>query len=345
MQRLRHYPKEEWQLFLIKSRDIGLNDGCFWCWQHFHWNFLRRRMTSAEGFENLQVFLILCGLTESHACNYIFHLLKRTLLDFLVPLELSRLKCVLVWGITWLASDLGWHILPMRCPDFQPSCIEWYLRAFGICWRVFMGRALKFQIFLRVKIRPWGKSKNRAPFLAESAKELLTHLKPQLSKSKHVQLSYLSLFTPTQPSETIWLVGERCYLIGWASIGWFIGGVSLTSSGNAIFSQAELVVALLVRLLRRHPPESSFIVLHRHDDVSNCERREVSLLDASKRCGASYESAKCLEYRWPASTWREWRSCSYDSLQSQRWYIGSFRSHVSLLDGSFKSKEKSERAN
>lgn len=39
-------------------------------------------MTSAEGFENLQIFLILCGLTESHACNYIFHLLKPTLLDF-----------------------------------------------------------------------------------------------------------------------------------------------------------------------------------------------------------------------------------------------------------------------
>ena len=58
---------------------------------------------------------------------------------------------------------------------------------------------------------------------------------------------------------------------------------------NAIFSQAELVVALLVRLLRRHPPESSFVVLHRHDDVSYCERREVSLLDASKPCGASYE--------------------------------------------------------
>lgn len=73
-------------------------------------------MTSAEGFGNLQVFLILCGLTESHACNYIFHSLKRTLLDFLVPLELSRLKCVLVWDITWLASDLG--------SDFQPSCIE-----------------------------------------------------------------------------------------------------------------------------------------------------------------------------------------------------------------------------
>ena len=28
-----------------------------------------------------------------------------------------------------------------------------------------------------------------------------------------------------------------------------------------------------------------------------------------------WESAKCLEYRWPASTWREWRSCSKDRWQ------------------------------
>lgn len=65
-------------------------------------DFLPRRMTSAEGFENLQIFLILCGLTESHPCNYIFHFLKRTLLDFSSALGAFAFKVRPCWDTTWL---------------------------------------------------------------------------------------------------------------------------------------------------------------------------------------------------------------------------------------------------
>ena len=49
---------------------------------HSTGNFLSRRMTSAEGLEYLQNFLLLCGLDESDARSYTMHSLKRTLLDY-----------------------------------------------------------------------------------------------------------------------------------------------------------------------------------------------------------------------------------------------------------------------
>ena len=136
-----------------------------------------------------------------------------------------------------------------------------------------MGRALKFRIFLLVKIGPWEKSKNRAPFFAESTKEFLINQKPQIVWNDLASWGAVLLDRVSEYRMVHW------------------GGVPdelvLPCQSRHFFSNS--VVALLVRLPRRHRPESSFIVLHRHDDVSNCERREVSLLDASKPCGASYE--------------------------------------------------------
>ena len=49
---------------------------------HSTGNFLSRRMTSAEGLEHLQNFLMMCGLDESDARSQTTHSLKRTLLDY-----------------------------------------------------------------------------------------------------------------------------------------------------------------------------------------------------------------------------------------------------------------------
>jgi len=90
---------------------------------------------------------------------------------FLVPLGLSLLKWVLVWDVTWLASDLSWHIPPMRCPDFKPSCIEWYLRAFWISLKSFYGTCAEVPDFSSGQNWTLGKNlKTGRPFLLRTPK-------------------------------------------------------------------------------------------------------------------------------------------------------------------------------
>ena len=288
-------------------------------------------MTSAEGFEIYKFsWSSVVWQKVMHAITFFVYWSVLCWI-FLEPLELSLFKVRPSFGTShgwlqiWADIFFRWDVQTSSQVVLNDIC-----GPFEFLWRVFMGRALKFRIFLLVKIGPWEKSKNRAPFLLRAPKS-------SWSTKNH------------KLSGTIWLVGERCYLIGWASnrmVHW--GGVPdelvLPCQSRHFFSNS--VVALLVRLPRRHRPES---FLHCASSTWRCfqlwEKRSVSTwCFETLRC-VVWENAKCLEYSWPASTWREWRSCSYDRLQLQRWYIDSFRSHVSLLDGSFKSKEKSERGN
>lgn len=196
---------------------------------------------------------------------------------------------------------------------------------FEFRWTVFTGRALKFRIFFWSKLNLGERSKTGPgrPF-AESAKELLTNLKPQLVSACAVELPTI-VYTDAAFENDLATWG-RCYLIGWASIGWFIGGVSPVipwqcAAGTQFILNRACGCIAGKATLRWHPPESSFIVLHRHHDVSSCARSVFTWCFETLRCFV-WESAKRLKYCWPA-TWREWRSCSYDRSTSEviDWFL------------------------
>ena len=180
--------------------------------------------------------------------------------------------------------------------------------------RFFMGRALKFPIFLLSKLEAASKDAKTVRLFVDNTKALLTTLKPRIVAVQSCELPVVIYTDAAFENETAtWGAVLIDRVSNYRVVHWGVIPKDLVESwqaatGSQVISQAELLVALLVRLHYRdtllNRPSLWFIdnesarytlIKGFSPSISMFSLvKEVSFLDASSPCGAWYERVPSL---------------------------------------------------
>ena len=180
--------------------------------------------------------------------------------------------------------------------------------------RFFMGRALKFPIFLLSKLEVASKDAKTVRLFVGNTKALLTTLKPRIVAVQSCELPIV-IYTDAafENGTATWGAVLLDRVSNYRVVHWGVVPKDLVESwkattGSQVISQAELLVALLVRLHYRdtllNRPSLWFIDNEsaRYTLIKGFSPsitmfslvKEVSFLDASSPCGAWYERVPSL---------------------------------------------------